>query len=1078
MNIRIISAGAGSGKTYRLTSELVDLLSKGVRPDGIIATTFTKKAAAELKERVRIRLLEKGMAEQADQISNALIGTVHSLGIKLLQRFAYESGVSPDVSVIDEADQQAMFNQSLAVVLTKERVEMMEALCDRLGLNKRAHYDWRKEVKMLTDVSRINGFSFEELEISKKRSIESFFQYLETPKDITLDATNTALTTLIDDTISAVNGNEDTTKKTQSLISYLKQIREEINIRGRLFWHHWVKIEKAEPGKLSKKDFQNIKEYVELHLAHPDFHKDIRQFVEQLFEIVVAAIKEYDSYKKRRGLIDYIDMEVHINRILDIPVIKNILREELDLLMVDEFQDTSPIQLSIFVKLSKLTNHSIWVGDAKQSIYGFRGAEPQLMKNIITYLGGIKKEDIQGFSWRSREDIVLATNALFTKAFSDQPKEQIALIPKRTKIANDVSLNKANEPIEIGDALIHWHFEVEDGGKRSPRKPWYENCVAIGLRESLEKGLKVLPKGEIEYRLAQPGDVAVLCRSNRSCQEMAEALSRQGFKVSIARSGLLQTTEAKLILACLKFILNRNDSLAIAEIMLLGVEMPLEAIIKNRTDFLKDRATTGHYGSWGKEISFIQQLESIRQNAQDLTSSEILNILLHELNLRDLIASWNNGQNRVDNVEAFRKLAVDYEGNCNRLHQASSLAGFLLWLKELEQSEKDHQAFSQSKDAVKVMTYHRSKGLEWPIVICFDLESPIKPKLWGVNLVNDTDSFDINNILANRWVRYWVNPYGDQLKNTKLESRIQNSETFSLARKEALMEDARLLYVGITRARDYLVFPTRSNPTKWLNRIWNDGDEDVPTLDSTTFESCWEWHGYWLPKHTETFIFPKELPDQELVDEKEQLFSIAPPDGKQDYLPANINLRQEIIFNELDISVVNPDYYHKSWDLPLGVEPYDLAKVIKAFIIADDVRLIEQDRIAVAEALISNYDIGPFVTPILLLDQSKHWETFLQKRFTIRRIIKKYPISYYYKDRLFETITDYILETPDCWMVIQNSGFYGEEKSQKKHIESLGDWVKLSDLALREALPESIKEFRYFIHFVIKGNLWEVTLRE
>ena len=94
-NIKIISAGAGSGKTYRLTQEMVTLLRKGTRASGIIATTFTSKAAAELQERVRTKLLEEGLTEQANDLSNALIGTVHGLGVKLLQRFAFEAGVSP-----------------------------------------------------------------------------------------------------------------------------------------------------------------------------------------------------------------------------------------------------------------------------------------------------------------------------------------------------------------------------------------------------------------------------------------------------------------------------------------------------------------------------------------------------------------------------------------------------------------------------------------------------------------------------------------------------------------------------------------------------------------------------------------------------------------------------------------------------------------------------------------------------------------------------------------------------------------------------------------------------------------------
>ena len=173
MNIKIISAGAGSGKTYRLTAEMVDLLKKGVRASGIIATTFTQKAAAELQDRVRVRLLREGLTEQADDLSNALIGTVHGLGVRLLKRFAYEAGVSPEVDIIAEEDQQVLFNQSLAMVLTEERVQAMDRLCARFGLNN-DYFDWRNEVRMLTEVARANDFSEAALEKSKTRSFDTF----------------------------------------------------------------------------------------------------------------------------------------------------------------------------------------------------------------------------------------------------------------------------------------------------------------------------------------------------------------------------------------------------------------------------------------------------------------------------------------------------------------------------------------------------------------------------------------------------------------------------------------------------------------------------------------------------------------------------------------------------------------------------------------------------------------------------------------------------------------------------------------------------------------------------------------
>jgi len=152
---------------------MVALLQNGVRPAGILATTFTKKAAAELQERVRVRLLEAGMTEAANELGEALIGTVHSIGTRLLQRFAFEAGVSPLVEIIADGDEQRLFNESLSQVLTEQRIEGMNLLADRLGLTKKSigdTYDWRRDIRNLTDVARANNFDKTILETSKLRS--------------------------------------------------------------------------------------------------------------------------------------------------------------------------------------------------------------------------------------------------------------------------------------------------------------------------------------------------------------------------------------------------------------------------------------------------------------------------------------------------------------------------------------------------------------------------------------------------------------------------------------------------------------------------------------------------------------------------------------------------------------------------------------------------------------------------------------------------------------------------------------------------------------------------------------------
>ncbi|MEZ4891413.1 MAG: UvrD-helicase domain-containing protein [Saprospiraceae bacterium] len=110
-----------------------------------------------------------------------------------------------------------------------------------------------------------------------------------------------------------------------------------------------------------------------------------------LFDISIDALGEFEEYKKKRGLIDYTDMEAYVSKILRDESVRDALKDEIGLLLVDEFQDTSPIQLDIFLELSKLATHSIWVGDPKQSIYGFRGADPALMQAIIEASGGSER---------------------------------------------------------------------------------------------------------------------------------------------------------------------------------------------------------------------------------------------------------------------------------------------------------------------------------------------------------------------------------------------------------------------------------------------------------------------------------------------------------------------------------------------------------------------------------------------------------------------------------------------------------------------------------------------------------------
>ena len=1071
MGVKIISAGAGSGKTYRLTQEMVKLLREGTRASGIIATTFTAKAAAELQERVRTKLLEEGLTEQANDLSNALIGTVHGLGVKLLKRFAFEAGVSPQVDIIADEDQQIMFNQSLAQILTYERVEKMNILCDKLGLTKKTgSYDWRKDVRQLVDVARANAFSKEVLEESKKRSFATFQVFLGEPFTSEV-AYNEKLQELLNQSIEALEGGSDETKVTKDAQNDLKMLRNELRQRESLQWHQWVKIGKLKVGAKSREAVQELLDFSKIHTQFPEFQQNVKNFIDNIFDIVISGIAEYDRFKKQRGLIDYTDMEVLVRQLLANHSVLEVLHDELDLLMVDEFQDTSPIQLDIFLKLSNIAKNSIWVGDPKQSIYGFRGAEPRLMQAIIEHIG-VKDEDILKDSWRSRPDIVNATNAIFTKAFKNLPTEQVALNPMR----KDASLQT--------DALIHWQFTFDNGGdtrKRQPASPWTENCMAESLRVFLERQPMIVPKGEKDCRAARPGDVAILCRTNDQCKSVAEALHRMGLKAAISRTGLLETAEAKLIFAVLRYLLNKHDSLSVAEILLLAEKQHLAEIIENRLAFLENIPEGNYDWRWAVENDFIKKINELRKEILELSSNEILNFILEELDLRRIIVSWGNIAQRLDNVDVIRKLSIQYEETCNRLHTAASLGGFLLWLGNLQERGDDTQSSGEGPNAVNVLTYHRSKGLEYPIVIMGNMDNNLKDQVFGVSiqpLQADTaqgaphgDGVNLKDILGNRWLRFWVNPYADLLRNTELEERINESAAKAEVKIASLSEEARLLYVGITRARDYLIFTTSQTPTKWLNRTWHEGKEDFPTLEAGN-DTPFEWNGQYLSKDFEELFYEKDFGFVPTSVEKIEF--IEEREGKSSFLSYKIDIEKENPVADNKINVADTEGYAPPLQFKEDSQPQRIAKAFHSYLTALD----NTNRLALAKSITERYDIGEMIDYQQFVRNGDAFYKFLKGKFTIKNQLIRFPIRAHFNSRLVDTEIDFYIENEDnSIIIILNSDFSNDGKKIKAEATKFATKFCSIKKALSTIYP-NVKPLiiETYVHFMMFGSVIKVEI--
>ena len=1102
MNLKIISAGAGSGKTYTLTKMMAELLTESgkkvaenqaptVRASGILATTFTIKAATELKERVRIRLLEEGLTQQADELENALIGTVHGVGSQLLKRFAFEVGLSPNIDVLAAEDTQIIFNQSIATILDAGTHQKMNELAERLSFHKDElkPTDWQKILRELTDMARANNMNAETIERSKQHSLRTFFELLPIATANHADANwyNERFGTLLQQAIlNLESSSNDKTKIKFECIDALRELQTTWRKRNNvLAWHDWARASKITTSKKTEEDIADFVAFARAHTEHPQFHADVREFVGMIFDLAQKAIEQYAKYKKQRGLIDYTDMETLMLQLLDNPTVCAVLRDELDLLLVDEFQDTNPMQLSIFIRLASLVKKAIWVGDPKQSIYGFRGAVPELMKAIIEGSGA--EFSVLDNSWRSRQDLVNAVNGLFVPAFSDDmPPERVALrVPPQ--------FLKSLEPADLQCAVQHHNMLPEyDTDKTSG--DWTVRALARCVADFWQEQPPVRKKGSNSSRPIQLRDIAVLTRTNQQCRDIAEALHKEGIPASIAQGGLLATSEALLIVSCLKFVLNEYDTLATAEILRFAAQKPLEEIITNRFDYLKAQAQAlaveansddsnaerKSFSRWGKDDPYIKLLNDLRYQSRELAASEILQLMFEKLEIRRLLATWTQAGQRIANAEAMLQYAQEYENSCKRLHTAATLGGFILWLEQLARNERDMQARDSETDAVQIMTYHAAKGLEWGAVFVNDLDANIKDNIDGLRIISERATISLQNPLEGRLICYWLNPYGNQSKGTILAEAMQAHPDRARLRLQALAEEARLMYVGLTRSCDYLIFPTffKKN-TGWLNRVLYKGEDgkknislppDVPTL-------IWSWEGEFVPVRYKIVVCPSQSPAK--TPPQYPILHLKAYSGSIEYSSAQASNAQEIL-PEIIASIGNSQHFARPFALPES-EDYPLdyaqtAQLFAKFIAADLPTADPQSRLRSATNLLEFHKITDnFISPQQLL---QHSDDFYRQ-------IYQQPIQYKQHQRGFRlTVQEqYYIDTLDL-QIITTSGeqlFFIQPELQNGNIYQMRQTApeqayRFYAAALALA-PQSLQVTRFFVLFALEGQFLELFVQ-
>jgi ATP-dependent exoDNAse (exonuclease V) beta subunit len=465
------------------------------------------------------------------------------------------------------------------------------------------------------------------------------------------------------------------------------------------------------------------------------------------------------------------------------------LGEELELLMVDEFQDTSPIQLALFLKLARFARQAVWVGDVKQAIYGFRGCDSILMKAVVDALpalGGSK--DVLPYSFRSRPSLVALVNEVFGPAFAGLKPKEVVLAPKRSELPATAA--------------------VEDWVLAGNKEEQYE-ALASGIALLLARGEHVVERDTGLRRPIRLGDIAVLARSNDHVKSIARTLRARRIACSTTQPGLLVQPEVVLVLACLRRLNDDSDTLATAEIVSLADCEEPETWLADRLAWLEKG---GRASLWkeadgaGNGHPILATLAELRGLTAVLSPREAVELVLARCGIARRVIQWQrDGEQarlRLANVDRLVELATQYEDECEASREAASLSGLLLWLQQLATEELDELP-QPAIDAVHVLTHHGAKGLEWPVVVLCDLAGDVKDRLWDIE-AQSRSGFDVSRPLHDRVLRYWPWPFGQQQK-VPVAEQIEASDIGKAVRAEAVEEHKRLLYVSVTRARDVLV---------------------------------------------------------------------------------------------------------------------------------------------------------------------------------------------------------------------------------------------------------------------------------
>ena len=739
-----VSAGAGTGKTSVLVKRYVRAVcDHGLDVDSILVITYTRKAAGELRGRIRAALVDRGRPELARQLDGAWISTIHGFCNRLLKAHPFAVGLDPRFRELEDA---------AAAVL---RGEAFERALDRFCS------DGDPERLRLLATYRASGL---------RRMLTGVYETLRSAGgDLVLElgprpSAQEAITRLRDEAsclaeeASATDNQRRSAEEALRLLEGSPPPERLVDLSGLA-----SRGVRAASFELARKGLERA--------ALEELAAGDRDLLQELLEGFAA---EYAAAKRRESAVDFEDLQLAARDLLrDHEAVRDAVRLRFRLVMVDEFQDTNRLQC----ELIELVAHPeatevLTVGDEFQSIYGFRHADVEVFRE--------RREQARNLlalrsNYRSRPQVLAAVNYLFAGAFGDEYQPLAA----SAEFADPVF----GHPVEL--------LVTDKAGYRDEREHWRQGearRIAARVRELVDAGEAV------------PGEIVVLFAAGTDAERYEEELRREGLPTYRATGrGYFGQQQVADLLAYLRLLHNRYDDVALATVLaspFVGVSNDALVLVRRgaprRPLFTAlERGLPEGLSSVDARLlrAFLQRYERLVRVSARVGLERLCERVLaeHDYDLA-VLARWD-GSRRFANLRKLGRLAREYEAI-----RGGDLAGFVRFVREQEAlgaKELEAVAEEEGADAVRLLTIHGAKGLEFKVVIVADAGRDLGGPRSGDEIVALSDGrFGFKMVHPTRGDRRPVFDYEDVRKAEEGQERA---------------ERLRLYYVAMTRAIDRLI---------------------------------------------------------------------------------------------------------------------------------------------------------------------------------------------------------------------------------------------------------------------------------